>query len=72
MFQTSRATLVASMAVMLSQIAIGTPGSVRNLMAIAGVTPSESAWPTGKRNGGTITRTTKRRRGKKLHHRQKR
>lgn len=71
MFQTSRANLVASMAVMLSQIAMGTPGSVRKLMAIAGVTPSEAAWPTGRRKGGTISRTTKRRRSKKLHHRQK-
>jgi hypothetical protein len=63
--------IVAHMALVLSQIAIGTPGSVRNLLMTAGVLANEQARPMPKRSSSSSCACRKRR-TRKLHHRQKR
>lgn len=63
--------IVASMALALSQIAIGTPGSVRSLLMTAGILTNEQQRPTPKRSSSPSCAGRKRR-TRKLHHRQKR
>jgi len=72
MFTQARASLIAHMALALSSIALGTPGSVKNLLLAARVLPHENDWPQSKPTNGNASRTRKRRPAKKLHHRQKR
>ncbi len=63
--------IVAHMALALSQIAIGTPGSVRNLLMTAGILTNEQQRPTPKRSSSS-SYASRKRRTRKLHHRQKR
>lgn len=72
MFTQARASLIAHMALTLTSISLGTPGSVRNLLLAAHVLPPEQHWPTSKPSNGKASRTRKRGTGKKLLHRQKR
>lgn len=71
MFHGARNQLVAHMAMALTQIAIGTPGSVRNLLMTAGILNQEQTRPIPKRSS-TSSQSTRKRRTRKQHHRQKR
>jgi hypothetical protein len=71
MFHGARNQLVAHMALALTQIAIGTPGSVRSLLMTAGILNQEQTRPTPKRSS-TSSQSARKRRTRKLHHRQKR
>lgn len=71
MFHGARHQLIVNMAMALSQITIGTPGSVRHLLMTAGILNQEKTLPQPRRSSGR-SQASRGRRARKLHHRQKR